>query len=183
MLFSETKHRFLSLVAMVLTMYDNNKNHQVRCSVQPEPSKKSPSRNPESEGRRVSALVISSGVLVEQNTDRVWSLFLSRDFLNLYLHGELFLLSYCHLPKFFTSNLLWFNVHLNCLSLDNHLVSNQPQWQCYVTITSHRVLWPNRFWILLDGAKLEKIKTNDLTIIWAWYDHNLLTYIFYARVM
>ena len=28
-------------------------------------------------------------------------LFLSRDFLNLYLHGELFLLSYCHLPKVF----------------------------------------------------------------------------------
>ena len=36
----------------------------------------------------------------------------------------------------------------------------------------------NRFWIFLDGAKLEEIKTNDLTIIWTWYDHNLLTYFF-----
>ena len=45
------------------------------------------------------------------------------------------------------------------------------------------VMWPNRFWILLDGAKLEEIKTNDLTIIWTWYDHNLIDIIFYARVM
>ena len=44
-------------------------------------------------------------------------------------------------------------------------------------------MWPNRVWILLDGAKLEEIKTNDLTIIWASYDHNLLTYIVYAYVM
>ena len=29
--------------------------------------------------------------------------------------------------RFFTSNLLCFNVHLNCLSQDNHLVSKQPQ--------------------------------------------------------
>ena len=79
----------------------NNKNHWARYSVQPEPPKKSPSRNPESEGRRVSALVISEGVLVEQNTARMWFLFLSRDSLNLYFHGELFLFSYNHLPKVF----------------------------------------------------------------------------------
>ena len=36
----------------------------------------------------------------------------------------------------FTSNLLCLNVHLNCLSLDNHLVSKQPQWQCHVTMTN-----------------------------------------------
>ena len=35
----------------------------------------------------------------------------------------------------------------------------------------------------MDGTKLEEIKTNDLTIIWAWYDYDLLTYILYARVI
>ena len=54
---------------------DNNINHRVRYSLQPEPPQKSPSRNPESEGRRVSAFVISEGGLVEQNTKRVWYLF------------------------------------------------------------------------------------------------------------
>ena len=39
------------------------------------------------------------------------------------------------------------------------------------------------FEILLGGSKLEEIKTNDLTIIRPWYDHNLLTYIFCAHVM
>ena len=42
---------------------------------------------------------------------------------------------------------------------------------------------PNGFWILLDEARLEEMKTNALTIIWAWYDHDLLTYIAYARVI
>ena len=32
--------------------------------------------------------------------------------------------------------------------------------------------------LLLDGAKLEEIKTNDLTIVWAWNDQHLLTYPF-----
>ena len=36
---------------------------------------------------------------------------------------------------FSTNNLFCSNVHLNCLSLDNHLVSKQPQWRCYVTIS------------------------------------------------
>ena len=40
------------------------------------------------------------------------------------------------------------------------------------------VMWLNRFWILVYGAKLEDIKSNILGIISAWYDHNLLTYIF-----
>ena len=40
--------------------------------------------------------------------------------------------------RYFTSNLLCHGVHLNCLSLDNHLVSKQPQWQCHMTMTS---LW------------------------------------------
>ena len=35
----------------------------------------------------------------------------------------------------------------------------------------------------MDRAKLEEIKTNDLTIIWAWYDYNLLIYIFHACVL
>ena len=30
--------------------------------------------------------------------------------------------------RFFTSSLLCLNVHLNCLSRDNHLVPKQPQW-------------------------------------------------------
>ena len=37
--------------------------------------------------------------------------------------------------RFFTSNLLCLNAHLNRLSLDNHLVFEQPQWQCHVTMT------------------------------------------------
>ena len=36
--------------------------------------------------------------------------------------------------RVFTSNLLCLNVYLNCLSLDNHLVSKPPQWQCHVTM-------------------------------------------------
>ena len=62
------------------------KKYRVRHSAPPEPPKKAPSRNPE-----FSALVISEGLLVQQNTEQVCFLFLSRDFLNLYLHGELFL--------------------------------------------------------------------------------------------
>ena len=97
---------------------DNDKNHPVRYSVQPESPKKSPSRNPECEGPRVSALMISDGVLVEQNTGRVWFLFLSRDFLNLYLHGEVFLLSHCLLLKVFTSDLLcWMDIWIVYLDL------------------------------------------------------------------
>ena len=49
-------------------------------------------RNPESEGRRVSGLVISEGVLVEQNTIWMWFLFLSCDniyYLNVEFHKEL----------------------------------------------------------------------------------------------
>ena len=42
---------------------------------------------------------------------------------------------------------------------------------------------PNGFRILLDEARLEEMKTNALTIIWAWYDHDLLTYVAYARVI
>ena len=70
-------------------------------SVQPEPPKKSPSRNPESEGRGISALGIFEGVLVEQNTEGVCFLFLPRDFLNLFFHEESFLLSHFHLLELF----------------------------------------------------------------------------------
>ena len=91
----------------------NNKNHRLRYSVQPESPKKSLGRNPESEGRRVSAFVIYEGVLVEQNTEQVWFLFLSRDFLNVYLHGVHSCFHIAIYLSFFTSNLLCLNVHLN----------------------------------------------------------------------
>ena len=38
-------------------------------------------------------------------------------------------------PRFFTRNLLCLDAHLNGLSLDDHLISKQPQWQCHVTMT------------------------------------------------
>ena len=73
---------------------------------------------------------------------------------------------------FFTSDSLCLNVHLNYLSLDNHLVSKQPQWQCHVTMTSQWGHVTKQILNVAGWAKLEEIKTNDLTIIWAWYDHN-----------
>ena len=80
--------------------------------------------------------------------------------------------------RFFSSNLLSLNVHSNCLFLDNHLVSKQPQWQCHVTKTwqwghvTKQILNPTGW------DKFKEIKTNDLTTIWAWYNHQLLTYTF-----
>ena len=146
---------------------DNDKNHRVRYYVQQEPPKKSPNRNHESEGRRVSVLVISGEVLVEQNTEQVWFLFSSRDFLNLYLNGELFQLSYCHLPKVCHQFcLLCLNVHLNCLSLDNHVVSKQPQWQCHVTMTSQ---WGHVTKQILNIAGWGQIRRDQ----YEWFNHYL----------
>ena len=55
----QTSHK-VSVLSSLIRGY-NDKNHRVRYSVEPEPPKKSQSRNPESEGRRVSTFVISEG--------------------------------------------------------------------------------------------------------------------------
>ena len=73
---------------------------EVSCSTRT--PQKSPSRNPEYEGGDF------WGSSVEQNAEGVWFIFLSSDFLNLYLYWELFLLSYCHLPKVFHQKFILF---------------------------------------------------------------------------
>ena len=84
--------------------------------------------------------------------------------------------------RFFTSNSLCLNVHLKFLSVDNHLVSKQPQWQCHVTMTSQWGHVTKQILNLAGWGQLEKVKTNYLTIIWVWYDHDLSTYIFFMSV-
>ena len=102
-----------------------------------------PIKNHQAEVRRTKGFClgrICEGVLVEQNTEWMWFLFLSRDFLNLYLHLFMGNYSCFHITTYlrsFTSNLLCLNVHLNFLSLDNHLVSKQQQWHCHVTKWGH----------------------------------------------
>ena len=75
--------------------------------------------------------------------------------------------------RFFTSALLRLNVHLNGLSLDNHLVSKQPQWQCHVAMTSQWGHVTKQILNLAGWGQIRRDQSNDLTIIWAWYDHNL----------
>ena len=144
----------------------NNKNHRVRYSFQSDPRRNHPAETPSPEDKG----------------------FLPWWFLREFLLNRI--PSKCFFSPWFLelnwSNLLCLNVHLNWLSLDNHLVSNQLTCEsnpnCFVSIKylsiypiNHNgnvmwqwhhngVIWPNRFWILLDGAKLEEIKTNDLTL-------------------
>ena len=93
---------------------------------------------------------------------------------------DLFLLSYCHLPKVFQQSFFLFLMwNFNYVSLDNRLVSKQPQWWCHATMSSQWGHVTNRFWILLDWAKSEGIKqmiNHYLSLI----HHNLLTFIFYC---
>ena len=86
-------------------------------------------------GQRVSALVISSGFWLNRiPSECVFyhypAISCIYSFMGNYtcVHIAIYL-------RFFTSVLLCLNVHLNCVSLDNHLVSNQPQWQCHLTMT------------------------------------------------
>ena len=127
--------------------------------------------------------MISEVVLAEKNTERVWFLFLSRDFLNSYLHGELFLLLYCHLPNIFTGNLPCLNIHLNCLPLDNNLV---PKPQCNVMWQWHDNgdMWHSKPILNLAGWSQIRRDQNE------WSNHHLdlirsqfIIIYFYARVM
>ena len=103
-----------------------------------------------------SALVISEGVLVEENTEQLWFLVLFCDFLFLYLHIELFLLSYCHLPKGFHQQITLFEctfelfISRQSLGIQATTVARS----CDKDITMSKHIW-------------DQIRTNDLTIAWA----------------
>ena len=73
--------------------------------------------------------------------------------------------SACHL-RFFTSYLLRLNVDLNCLSLDNHLVSKQPQLQCHLTMTSP---WEIVTKQILNPAGWDQIRRDQNE----WFNHYL----------
>ena len=94
-----------------------------------------------------------------------WSVILVLIF---HLHGNYFWFHIAIYIRFFTSNLLCLNVYLNCLSLDNHLVSKQPQWQCHMTMP---LQWGHMTEQILNlagyGQIRTEIKTNGLAIIWA----------------
>ena len=72
--------------------------------------------------------------------------------------------------RFFTSDLLCLNVHLNYLSLDNHLVSKQPQWQCRVSMTSQWGHVTKHILNLAGWYQIWRDQNECLTIIWALYN-------------
>ena len=136
---------------------------------QPEPPQKSPSRNPESEGRKVSALVISEGFWLNR-IPKEW--FLKKNSIPWFISwiyifmGNYFCFHIVIYLRFSTSNLLCLNAHLNCLSLDNHLVFKQPQWQCHVTMIRQRGHLTKHVFNLLDGAKMRRDQNE-------WFNHYL----------
>ena len=114
-------------------------------------------------GQRVSALVISSGFWLNRIPSEcgfyhypVISCIYS--FMGNYtcVHIAIYL-------RFFTSVILCLNVHLNCVSLDNHLVSNHNgnvilQWH------DNGVMWPNKVWIFW-----QCILTVSMSTSCCWY--------------
>ena len=154
----------------------NNKNHRVGYSVKPETPKKSLSRKLLSVRR--TALMISEEFWFNRIPNECGFYFYPViSWIHIFM-GNCTCSHIAIVLRFSTSDLLCLNIHLNCLSLDNHLVSRQLQWQCHVTMIWQWGHATKQIFNLLDGAKLEGIKRNDLTIIWAWYDHHLLTYTF-----
>ena len=71
--------------------------------------------------------------------------------------------SYFHIS---TSNLFCLNVHLPCLSLDNHFLSKQPQWQCHVTMTWQ---WGHVTKQMLNLAGWGQIRRDQIE----WFNHHL----------
>ena len=68
--------------------------------------------------------------------------------------------------RFFTSNLVCLNVDLNQLSLNNHLVSKQPQWQCHVTMTWQRGHMTKHILNLAGWGQIRRDQNE-------WFNHHL----------
>ena len=135
----------------------------------------------ESKGRRISVLVISEWVLVEQNTERVRFF---KYFYTVISRIYIFMANYScfHIAiylRFFHKQFTLFEYTFELFIL----VSKHSKWQCHVTMTWQ---WGHVTTQILNLAGCGQIRRNQnewLNHYSPWYFHNLSTYIFYTRVM